>query len=488
MNRFTNEEKNDKMKKENAPVMENSQKSNSNNEGISRFLYQTPENQKNTVSQNNYYYPVNNSLQIKPFTVAPKADDISSSASYTGLNQKSETSNIYKPSGNLNKKIPEIKPYSNDFNTPKNDRVYDNAYDAYKENPKNSYPKATVKKENYNYNDMKVKPEKSYSNTNAAKYLSESFGEYLKQNQKRRDANLKVIQDSISSLQKKNKTTSDSQTRRATSEDIYNPETLIASPENLRSNVSLYGKSPADMNKKYSYENGELKVSTDNDYPLIAKANSLLSKSSRELNDYFEKELKNNNPINEKEYQDILNEYVSKTDLRKDTSQYAIFKLLRALNNNYYNPSPKNSEVVKFIASALEKISKPSVTNEAMRKSFNKAMNYTKNNADYNETVKAWFDVFVKYSEIEEKYQDSRNDFISGTQITSGLIDNGINQIIYWFNNGKSNADVFVPNFIGGNQSIYSTETGWNDYMPVREIEENTSMSTQGEIIDKKYK
>ncbi len=325
---FTNNKNNGKIKED---AYENSQKSNSNNEGISRFLYEGHQQETEPKApQNNYYYPVNNSLQTKPFSVAPKADNMRTSTSYNGLNQKSEISNIYKTSDNLYKKTPEIKPYSNNFNTPKNDRVYDNAYDAYKENPKTSYPKATVKKENLYDDGIKATTEKSYSNTNAAKYLSESFGEYLKQNQKRHDANLKVIQDSISSLQKKNKTISDSQTRRATPEDIYTPETLIASPENLRSDVSLYGKSPVDMNKKYSYENGELKVSTDNDYPLIAKANSF-KYDTNNLNSLHDR-IKSSNNTN------MLDKLKEKENKAKAVIQTNKHHILNAANKHGVNP------------------------------------------------------------------------------------------------------------------------------------------------------
>ncbi len=463
MNLFTNDEKNDKMKKEEYLTADKSNSSTPT--GISRFLYQTPEKQKNTVSQNNYYYPVNNSLQTKPFTVAPKADDTRTVASYNRLNEKSEESNIYKTSDNLYKKTPEIKSYSNNANALKNDRAYDNDYGMYGENPKNSYPKATVKKENYN--DMKVKPEKSYSNTDAAKYLSESFAEYLKQNQKRRDANLKALKDSIYSLQKKNKTTSNSQTRNATFKDIYNPETLIASHENLRSDVSLYGKSPVDMNKTYSYENGELKVTMDNDYPLIAKSdkfkqdnkiNDLLSETTKELAEYFKGESNKIQYVKPGELQKHLDGYLYDPMLFKDTTQYAIYKLIRAINNQKLAPSRKNMEVVDLMTSIIKRITTNTVAPEHIR-TINSALNSTTSEEiekGYTNVVKAWFDVYNYLS--ESRYADGRReDAIKDTSVNGSIIDYSINTIIDGFNQGQDNVKITLPYSEGTEQIIYDT-------------------------------
>jgi len=222
--------------------------------------------------------------------------------------------------------------------------------------------------------------------------------------------------------------------------------------KSISSSIKLASSDSSSSNAKAKKPSGEV--------------NSVLSDPSQKLYNYLKSSSSSRSGEKNAEHiNHTLETYMKESELRNDVTQYAIFKLLRSINNEKISPSKKNIEVVNMMVSILKTLANESTVHQEHLPTLNDAIQSTTKyniNASYSSVIKKWMKVYVALS--DSCYPNNRSDKLKGTSINADIIDASINQMINNYNNGAIEAQIIFPARNDTTQVVYDTSNEDAEY------------------------
>lgn len=246
-------------------------------------------------------------------------------------------------------------------------------------------------------------------------------------------------------------------------EYIYDLQNMVATPENIRSDVSLYGKSQLEESTKIAYDKDGLKLKEntradflknylhtekkDNQHDTVA--NQEISKAANNLYSFVSRYMNHRENIDYKKYREILDMCKNDTEIRKDYFQYGVMKVLRSINNIFDKGELyKYKSVINYVGSMLKETLYYKERGD-IRYCLEEAIKVTTDKnliSEPEKVIALWMKLYAK--SCEGKNHKKAFLFDNPRMLSADYMDYGINYIINAVNSGKYDGTVYLHNNI----------------------------------------